>query len=75
MAISNGEMDNFTVARMLFSGIPLEESHIQYHQLILMREEKKSLKGGRIPVPESYYLMGTVDPTGTLEADEVCIIL
>ncbi|KAG8636202.1 hypothetical protein MANES_16G110000v8 [Manihot esculenta] len=75
VAISNGEMDNFTVARMLFSGIPLDESHIQYHQLVLMREEKKSLKGGRIPVPESYYLMGTVDPTGTLEADEVCIIL
>jgi RNA-dependent RNA polymerase len=40
-----------------------------------MKEEKKSLKGGKIPVPESYYLMGTADPTGLLESDEVCIIL
>ncbi|XP_021641706.2 probable RNA-dependent RNA polymerase 5 isoform X2 [Hevea brasiliensis] len=75
VAIINGEMDDYMVARMLFSGIPLEESYIQYHQLILMREEKKCLKGGRIPIPESYYLMGTTDPTGTLEGDEVCVIL
>ncbi|CAH8262795.1 unnamed protein product [Arabidopsis lyrata] len=29
----------------------------------------------RLPIDESYYLMGTVDPTGELKEDEVCVIL
>ncbi|XP_060668494.1 probable RNA-dependent RNA polymerase 3 [Ziziphus jujuba] len=76
VAIRYGDIDdNFTVARMILSGIPLEESWLQYRLSILMKEEKKSLKEGRLYVPECYYLMGTVDPTGKLESDEVCIVL
>jgi RNA-dependent RNA polymerase len=40
-----------------------------------MKEEQKSPGGGKLPVPECYYLMGTADPTGILESDEVCVIL
>ncbi|KDP33812.1 hypothetical protein JCGZ_07383 [Jatropha curcas] len=68
-------MDDYTLAKMLLSGIPLEEPFVQHHLRILMKEEKKNLRGGRIPIPESYYLMGTADPTGRLESDEVCVIL
>ena len=63
------------MARMILSGIPLDESYLQHRLSILMKEEKKSLKGGKLHVPECYYLMGTVDPTGLLESDEVCVIL
>ncbi|XP_020536474.1 probable RNA-dependent RNA polymerase 5 isoform X3 [Jatropha curcas] len=75
VTIVNGEMDDYTLAKMLLSGIPLEEPFVQHHLRILMKEEKKNLRGGRIPIPESYYLMGTADPTGRLESDEVCVIL
>lgn len=75
VSINNGDMDDFLVARMILSGIPLDESYLQYRLSMLLREEKKSLKSGRLHVPDCYYLMGTADPTGTLESDEVCIIL
>ncbi|KAI9192350.1 hypothetical protein LWI28_021583 [Acer negundo] len=74
-SLNYGGMDDFIATRMILSGIPLDESYLQYHLSILMNEEKKSLQGGKLPVPESYYLMGTVDPTGTLKSDEVCIVL
>lgn len=75
VALNYGDMDDNIVATMIGCGIPLEEPYLQHRLSILMKEEKKSLKGGKIHVPESYYLMGTADPTGLLESDEVCIIL
>ncbi|KAK0572333.1 hypothetical protein LWI29_030053 [Acer saccharum] len=75
VSLNYGGMDDFIATRMILSGIPLDESYLQYRLSILMNEEKKSLLGGKLPVPESYYLMGTVDPTGTLKSDEVCIVL
>lgn len=68
-------MDKLNSARMILCGIPLEESYLQFHLSKLMKEEKKSLRGGKIPIPDSYYLMGTADPTGSLKPDEVCVIL
>jgi hypothetical protein len=68
-------MDDFSAARMILSGIPLDESFLQHRLSILMKEEQRSLGGGKLPVPECYYLMGTADPTGILESDEVCVIL
>ncbi|KAK2633172.1 hypothetical protein EUGRSUZ_L00426 [Eucalyptus grandis] len=62
-------------ARMILSGIPLDETYLQNRLSILMNDEKKSLKGGRIHIPDSYYLMRAADPTGILKSDEVCIIL
>lgn len=60
---------------MILSGISLDEPYLKYHLSILMKKEKTGLQGGKLPVTESYYLMGTVDPTGILKSDEVCIIL
>ncbi|XP_030527505.1 probable RNA-dependent RNA polymerase 5 [Rhodamnia argentea] len=75
VSVNHGDMDGFNVARMILSGIPLDESYLQHRLSILMKMEKKNLKGGRIPISDSYYLMGTADPTGILKSDEVCIIL
>ncbi|KAK2633171.1 hypothetical protein EUGRSUZ_L00426 [Eucalyptus grandis] len=73
--VNHGEKDGLTAARMILSGIPLDETYLQNRLSILMNDEKKSLKGGRIHIPDSYYLMRAADPTGILKSDEVCIIL
>ncbi|KAJ0091065.1 hypothetical protein Patl1_13328 [Pistacia atlantica] len=75
VSLNYGGMDEFIVARMILSGICLDEPYLKYRLSILLKEEKKGLQGGKLPVTESYYLMGTVDPTGILKSDEVCIIL
>ncbi|EHA8586808.1 RNA-dependent RNA polymerase [Cocos nucifera] len=75
VALKYGDMDDFLVARMILCGIPLSEPYLQSRLLVLMREEMKALKEGKLPVSECYHLMGTVDPTGTLKPNEVCIIL
>lgn len=61
--------------RMICSGVPLDEPYLQYCLSSLESGERKKLKAGKIPVSESCYLMGTADPTGVLNNDEVCVIL
>ncbi len=68
-------MDDFSVARMILCGIPLDESYLKHRLSFLMKEEKKSLRGGKLHIPECCYLMRTVDPNGLLESDQVCVIL
>ncbi|RWW78851.1 hypothetical protein BHE74_00012897 [Ensete ventricosum] len=75
VALKYGDMDDFLVSRMILCGIPLDEPYLQCRLSILMREERKSLKTGKLPVMDCYYLMGTVDPTGLLNPNEVCVIL
>ncbi|TKY44577.1 RNA-dependent RNA polymerase 4 [Spatholobus suberectus] len=73
-SIYSGEMDEYNAAGMVLCGIPLDEPFLQYHLSILAKEEKKRLRGGRLYMPDCFYLMGTVDPTGCLETNQVCII-
>ncbi|WCJ42551.1 RNA-dependent RNA polymerase family protein [Euphorbia peplus] len=75
VAINHGEMDGFITLNMILSGIPLEDSYLQYNLRKWMDDEKKGLKVGKLPLTESFYVMGTTDPTGLLESDEVCIIM
>lgn len=75
VALSHGNMDNFLVARMILCGIPLHEPYLNYRLSVMRREEWKSLKMGKLPLSDCYNLMGTADPTGSLEPNEVCIIL
>ncbi|KAL6560944.1 hypothetical protein OROHE_006121 [Orobanche hederae] len=65
----------FVATRMIVSGVPLNEPYLQHCLWNLVIGEKTKLKEGRIPITESFYLMGTADPTGVLNNDEVCIIL
>lgn len=60
---------------MILSGVPLNEPSLQYRLSHMANEERKGLKGGKLPITESFYLMGTADPTGVLNQDQVCVIL
>jgi RNA-dependent RNA polymerase len=76
VAYNHAVMDDAMSARMILSGIRPEDDAYLKHQLdAMIREEKEGVKLGRIPIDESYSLMGTTDPTGTLKPNEVCIIL
>ncbi|GAB4852644.1 hypothetical protein Ancab_016859 [Ancistrocladus abbreviatus] len=76
VALDHGEIDDdFTVTRMILSGIPLDEPFLQYRLSIFAKEERKSLKAGKLPITDSFYVMGTADPTGTMNSDEVCVIV
>lgn len=71
-----GGIDDFLVETMIRLGIPIEESYLQYRLSGLMcLQEGTGLRKGRLHIPDSYMLMGTADPTGILERDEVCVIL
>ncbi|KAL0337362.1 UNVERIFIED_CONTAM: putative RNA-dependent RNA polymerase 5, partial [Sesamum calycinum] len=61
--------------RMISSGIPLSEPYLRHCLSSLESGEKIKLKQGKLPVSESFYLMGTADPTGVLKNHEVCVIL
>ncbi|KAF3319962.1 putative RNA-dependent RNA polymerase 5 isoform X1 [Carex littledalei] len=75
-ALNNEGLDNDRLtARMIYSGMPLDEPFLQYRLGLMMGEERKGLQAGRIPISDSYYLMGTTDPTGKLLANQVCVIL
>lgn len=63
------------IRRMLLSGIALDEPYLHNCLTYLASEAKKKLQRGKLPITESYYLMGTADPTGLLENDQVCVIL
>ncbi|XP_020248620.1 probable RNA-dependent RNA polymerase 4 isoform X2 [Asparagus officinalis] len=75
VASLHGNMDDFLVARMIACGIPLHEPYLEHQLSVMTRAEWNGLKAAKIPVNDCYYLMGTADPTGTLEPNEVCIIL
>ncbi|XP_027358466.1 probable RNA-dependent RNA polymerase 3 isoform X2 [Abrus precatorius] len=73
-SINHGEMDEYNAAGMILCGIPLDETFLQYRLSILAKAERKRLRGGKLYVPDCFYLMGTVDPTGSLKKNQVCII-
>lgn len=60
---------------MILCGIPLDEPYLQHCLWNLEKSEKSKLKAGKLPISETFYLMGTADPTGILNYDEVCVIL
>ncbi|KAH9603941.1 hypothetical protein KSS87_019698 [Heliosperma pusillum] len=75
VAISRDADEDFTVARMILSGLPLDEPFLQHRLSEIVKEERKNLKAGKIPISNSFYVMGTADPTETLNCGEVCVIL
>ncbi|KAL6660681.1 hypothetical protein ACP70R_001716 [Stipagrostis hirtigluma subsp. patula] len=69
------DMDNSMSARMLLSGVPIEEPYLQSRLEMMAKEEMKELRQGKITIDDCYYLVGTTDPTGSLRPNEVCVIL
>ncbi|XP_051113989.1 probable RNA-dependent RNA polymerase 5 [Andrographis paniculata] len=74
-AASNSDSIGFVPLRLISCGIPLDEPYLQHCLSIIKGIEKTKLKEGKIPISESFYVMGTADPTGVLENDQVCVIL
>ncbi|KAH6827519.1 hypothetical protein C2S53_007864 [Perilla frutescens var. hirtella] len=74
-SLHDGLYWGFEAQRMICSGVPLNEPYLQHCLYNLEKGEKTKLKEGKLPVNESFYLMGTADPTGVLNNDEVCVIL
>ncbi|KNA23577.1 hypothetical protein SOVF_023880 isoform A [Spinacia oleracea] len=66
---------DFIEAKMIASGIPLDEPYLQDRLFDIAKEEMKSLKGGKLFVDGCHYVIGTADPTGILNRGEVCVIL
>ncbi|PWA94619.1 RNA-dependent RNA polymerase family protein [Artemisia annua] len=67
--------DSGICLEMLGACIPLSEPFLQHRLSQLAKEKRKGLGEGKIPISDSFYLMGTTDPTGILDSDEVCVLL
>lgn len=76
VALNHEDFDDAGGAvRMMLAGIPLNEPHLQKRLSELANTERSILKEGKLPITESFYLMGTADPTGSLTGNKVCVIL
>ncbi|MED6131270.1 hypothetical protein PIB30_008310 [Stylosanthes scabra] len=73
-ALNHGDLDDLAALRMILCGITIEEPYLQWLLSVIAKEEMKRLKGGKIYIPDSFYLMGTADPTGKLQRNQVCVI-
>ncbi|KAL8498318.1 hypothetical protein ACS0TY_021586 [Phlomoides rotata] len=71
----DGLQYGYIAQRMISCGLPLNEPYLQLCLSELVGGEKNKLKQGKITISESFYLMGTADPTGELNNNEVCVIL
>ncbi|XBI26024.1 hypothetical protein VPH35_050829 [Triticum aestivum] len=75
IAFIYADMEDSISARMILSGIPLEDAYLQSRLAIMAQQERKGIKQGKLPISDCFYLMGTTDSTGKLKANEVCVIL
>jgi RNA-dependent RNA polymerase len=67
-------MDEYNAVAMILCGIPLDEPFPQYYLTILVKVEKNKLRKGKLYLEDSFYMMGTVDPTRSLKLNQVCIV-
>ncbi|XP_051223739.1 probable RNA-dependent RNA polymerase 3 isoform X1 [Lolium perenne] len=75
LAFIYADMEDSMSARMLLSGVPLEDAYLQSRLATMSQLERKGIKEGKLPINDCFYLMGTTDPTGKLRPNEVCVIL
>ncbi|KAL3687085.1 hypothetical protein R1sor_013394 [Riccia sorocarpa] len=60
---------------MIAAGIPLDEPYLQRTLFDFTKGKREDLSSGRFDLPDSFFLMGTADPTGTLKRNQVAITL
>lgn len=76
VAANHRDRDDASIATgMIMAGVPLCEPYLRCCLSSLAKEERNGLKGGKLPISDTFYLMGTADPTDTLNPHEVCVIL
>ncbi|CAM6081635.1 unnamed protein product [Calypogeia fissa] len=61
--------------RMLLAGIPPKEPFLQKTIMELRKDLLQDYRKGKVPLPDSCYLYGTADPSGTLEPNQVAITM
>lgn len=57
------------------AGIAPKEPHLQKTLMTLREDLLQDFRKGKVELPESCYLYGTADPTGTLKPHQVAISL
>lgn len=76
VAANHRDRDDASIATgMIMAAVPLCEPYLRCCLSSLTKEERNGLKGGKLPISDTFYLMGTADPTDTLNPNEVCVIL
>jgi RNA-dependent RNA polymerase len=62
--------------RMIMANIPMNNPQMQKNLKKITQDKITLLRKGCVPLPESYYLMGTSDPTKEriLKSNEVAIV-
>ncbi|KAK1662744.1 hypothetical protein QYE76_050903 [Lolium multiflorum] len=70
LAFIYADMEDSMSARMLLSGVPLEDAYLQSRLATMSQLERKGIKEGKLPINDCFYLMGTTDPTGKLRPNE-----
>ncbi|KAM3321100.1 putative RNA-dependent RNA polymerase 5 [Capsicum chacoense] len=76
VAVNHRDRDDASIATsMIMAGVPLTEPFLWSCLSSLAKEERNGLKAGKLPISDTFYLMGTADPTDTLNPDEVCVVL
>ncbi|BBN11259.1 hypothetical protein Mp_5g10380 [Marchantia polymorpha subsp. ruderalis] len=60
---------------MINARIPLTEPFLHRSLLDIVKRKLEDFTTGKVNLPESFYLMGTADPTGTLKRNQVAIVL
>ncbi|XP_060209832.1 probable RNA-dependent RNA polymerase 3 isoform X2 [Lycium barbarum] len=76
VTVNHRDRDDASIATsMIMAGVPLTEPYLWCCLSSLAKEERNGLKAGRLPISDTFYLIGTADPTDTLNPREVCVIL
>ncbi|KAL2654247.1 hypothetical protein R1flu_022375 [Riccia fluitans] len=64
-----------TLFMMINAGIPLNEPFLHKNLYDLTKGRMQDVSKGKVNLPDSFYLMGTADPTGILKRNQVAISL
>ncbi|PHT51980.1 putative RNA-dependent RNA polymerase 5 [Capsicum baccatum] len=76
VSVNHRDCDDASIATsMIMAGVPLTEPYLWCYLSSLAKEERNGLKSGRLPISDTFYLMGTSHLTDTLNPQEVCVVL
>ncbi|KAH7441374.1 hypothetical protein KP509_03G035200 [Ceratopteris richardii] len=69
------DMGDVCALRMLLANIPMDEPFLRKTLLDMTKSKLLDLSRGRVTIPDTYNFMGSADPTGRLERNQVVILL
>ncbi|PHT73407.1 Mediator of RNA polymerase II transcription subunit 20a [Capsicum annuum] len=76
VSVNHRDCDDASIATsMIMAGVPLTEPYLWCYLSSLAKEERNGLESGRLPISDTFYLMGTSRLTDTLNPQEVFVVL